>query len=178
MSPLRNPRHERLAQALADGKSQEAAYIEAGFRPTGARANASKLVRRNDSISRRVQDLLDERRRVADAAVSAAVVATGMDRTKVDRLLIEIVERCMEPRPILGADGQPVLMPMPDGSRAPAYTFDARGAIAALRLLGLERGMFRQRGMEGERDLFKDLPAEAVTQIRDALISIGQQFHI
>ena len=171
---LKNARHERFAQALADGKSQEAAYVLAGFSRKGARANASKLVRRNDSISRRVEKLLNERRRVADGAVNAAVIATGMDRIKVDTLLVEVVERCMEPKPVVGTDGKPLLVPKPDGSRAPAYTFDARGAIAALRLLGLERGMFRQRGMYTERALFSDLPVEMVEQIRDALTSIEQ----
>src|SRR5688572_26775660 len=55
---LQNPRHERFAQALAEGQSQQKAYITAGYSAVSARANASSLLKRNTSISRRVGELL------------------------------------------------------------------------------------------------------------------------
>lgn len=44
MPVLENVRHERFAQELAKGKTQEQAYIDAGYSPNGARAASSKLL--------------------------------------------------------------------------------------------------------------------------------------
>jgi phage terminase small subunit len=56
--PLKNARHERFAQELAKGSSQDKAYELAGFtsRGAGARANASRLLT-DDNISARVLEL-------------------------------------------------------------------------------------------------------------------------
>lgn len=93
---------------------------------------------------------------------------------RIDAALVEIVERCMQSRPVLDHSGQQAHQKSRDGALVPLFTFDARGAIAALRLLGLERGMFRQREIDLGTDLFGDLPAETVEQIRDALAMLGR----
>lgn len=54
MPVLKNARHEKFAQALAKGLSQDAAYAEAGFKPH--RQNASRLMT-NDDVRRRVEEL-------------------------------------------------------------------------------------------------------------------------
>lgn len=51
-----NPRQEIFAQEIALGKTQENAYIAAGYSEKGARINASKLLT-NHNISARVQEL-------------------------------------------------------------------------------------------------------------------------
>lgn len=56
MPILDNPRHENFAIAVAKGQTQEKAYINAGFSPSGARANANRMIA-NDSISQRIQEL-------------------------------------------------------------------------------------------------------------------------
>ncbi|MDX2080250.1 MAG: hypothetical protein SFU53_05645 [Terrimicrobiaceae bacterium] len=54
---LKNPRHERFAQALAKGQTLEAAYRGAGY--SGGRSAASMLARRGE-ITRRVEELRDD----------------------------------------------------------------------------------------------------------------------
>ncbi len=57
MPPLTNTRHERFAQELAKGKTQEAAYIEAGYASGDARAKASRLLATNGNIAARVAEI-------------------------------------------------------------------------------------------------------------------------
>jgi hypothetical protein len=57
MPILCNPRHERFAQALAEGKSACAAYAEAGYRPNDGNAIRMKG---NDRIVQRVAELQEQ----------------------------------------------------------------------------------------------------------------------
>ena len=58
MATLRMIKHELFAQALARGKTQEAAYKEAGFKPKkSARGSASKLAGRPE-VNARTRELL------------------------------------------------------------------------------------------------------------------------
>lgn len=72
MPALENARHERFAQELAKGKTQEQAYIDAGYSPDAARVNASRLMT-NDNISERVDELKQEIAKVAVLDVAAVV---------------------------------------------------------------------------------------------------------
>jgi phage terminase small subunit len=56
MGPLRNTKHERFAQELAEGKSADGAYTAAGYKPD--RAHASRLAA-NGNIRGRVAELQD-----------------------------------------------------------------------------------------------------------------------
>ena len=56
MGPLRNTKHERFAQELAEGKSMSEAYEAAGYKPN--RSHASRLVT-NGNIRGRVAELQD-----------------------------------------------------------------------------------------------------------------------
>lgn len=54
-----NARQEKFIQGILDGKTQAQAYIDAGYKPKGADANAARLIR-NDRIRGEVQRRLDE----------------------------------------------------------------------------------------------------------------------
>lgn len=75
MPILKNAKHEAFAQGLADGKSQERAYVDAGYAKQGARAHASTLLKQNRSILKRRDEVLSERDRLhSEAMVNAARV--------------------------------------------------------------------------------------------------------
>ena len=57
MPVLENVRHERFAQELAKGKTQEQAYIDAGYAASGARGHAARLLVANGNIAERVAEL-------------------------------------------------------------------------------------------------------------------------
>jgi hypothetical protein len=57
MPILPNPRHERFARALVEGKSASAAYEEAGYRPNDGNAIRMKG---NDRIMQRVAELQEQ----------------------------------------------------------------------------------------------------------------------
>ena len=71
---LHNARHERFAQGLAEGKTQAQAYIDAGFSPKNARANASALLQNNPGIVERREQLLRTRAQCNFAVVSGIAV--------------------------------------------------------------------------------------------------------
>jgi phage terminase small subunit len=86
MPALPNPAWETFAQAKASGKTGTLAYVDAGFSPHGARANASRLLAHPDvylrvqelviSVAKRVEDGIVTRRitdRNARIAVTTAV---------------------------------------------------------------------------------------------------------
>lgn len=52
--PLKNPRHEKFAQGLAEGKTADQAYQDAGYKPN--RGNATTL-KANKSVKDRVAEL-------------------------------------------------------------------------------------------------------------------------
>jgi hypothetical protein len=55
MAVLGNPRHERFAMALSEGKTADQAYSDAGYSPN--RGNAVRL-KANENVSSRVAELL------------------------------------------------------------------------------------------------------------------------
>src|SRR5690348_13292186 len=62
MPVLDNARHERIAQALANGQSQTQAYIEAGYSEKSADANSVRLMREyGESIRERRDEILASR---------------------------------------------------------------------------------------------------------------------
>ncbi|MEM1152954.1 MAG: hypothetical protein AAGI44_02370, partial [Pseudomonadota bacterium] len=69
----------------------------------------------------------------------------GIDKEKVLRNLDSISERCMQVAPVLNKKGEQIWVETPDGSMAPAFTFDSSGAIRANELVGKELGMFKQQ---------------------------------
>jgi phage terminase small subunit len=78
MPILKNARHEAFALALAEGKSQEQAYIDAGFSAKGARANATTLLKREKSVLQRRDEILSQREELRTKAVVEAAHAAGV----------------------------------------------------------------------------------------------------
>jgi len=129
--PLSNARHERFAQALADGETADAAYEIAGYRPN--RGNAATL-KAKQNIRNRVDEIL-----------GAAAARAEIDQAYVLSTIVETVERCKQARPVLDRKGDPVLTELPDGNAAPAYAFDSRAVLKGSELLGKHLGMFTEK---------------------------------
>ena len=108
MATLKNPKHERFAQALARGKSQADAYAKAGYKPS--EPHASRLAR-NGKVSERVTELqargairvefdlaaaarqLDEDRALAhEKGQAGAAVSATMAKAKLFGLVVEKAE--------------------------------------------------------------------------------------
>lgn len=95
MGPLRNIRHERFAQLLAEGQTQVEAYVAAGYkRGKKVDCTANKLARRSD-IQARVTRLLQGKAEAAAKSVTRAVELSGIDRAYVLTTLKAVVDRCM-----------------------------------------------------------------------------------
>lgn len=80
MGVLKNAKHERFARGLAEGKSADGAYAEAGFKPN--RGNATTL-KHKQSIQQRVAELLAQEREIEQRALNKAVEATGITKERV-----------------------------------------------------------------------------------------------
>ena len=92
MPPLSNARHERFAQELARGKTQEQAYIDAGGKPDNARSQASRLMSTNANISARVAEI------------------HGKVAKRVELTLADIIEELQEARELSRINGQGAAM--------------------------------------------------------------------
>lgn len=121
---LKNPKHERFAQELAKGKTPEAAYKDAGFKP--ARQNAHRLMTKDD-IQTRVQEIVSR-------ATEKVIDAIAVDKEWVMSRLVENANRAMQAVSVNGPDG-------PTGE----YKYEGNVANKALELIGKELGMFIDR---------------------------------
>src|SRR5205823_3626495 len=141
MPAIRNARHERFALAIVGGKENGPAYLEAGYKskPEHARKAASKL-RQRDDVSRRIEELLAAREADARATRVEVIQRTAVDRGYIIDKLVEVLERCMQVRPVLDKEGNPIIVETPNGRIAPAYAFSESGANTALRTLAAVTG--------------------------------------
>jgi hypothetical protein len=105
MPVLKNARHEAFAQALAKGRTADAAYVEAGFKEN--RHNAAALARREHILTRvaelqsmaakhtlvTIQSLTDELEEVRAMALaekqSSAAVAAIMGKAKLHGMVVD-----------------------------------------------------------------------------------------
>jgi hypothetical protein len=117
MAILRNVKHERFAQELANGNSAVKAHEFAGFSPN--RANAGRL-RHRDDIARRVAEILATRTKAVDKALMSAAERVGVNQEFVLRKLRRIATKAER-----------------EG--------DWAGANKALELLGRHLGTFQDR---------------------------------
>jgi len=95
MAVLANSRHERFAQLLAEGKTADEAYQEAGF--SANRGNATRL-KANESVQVRVAELL-----------GSAAERTEITRSMIAEELAKIGFANMQDYMKVGADGDPYL---------------------------------------------------------------------
>lgn len=80
MPVLKNARHETFAQGLAKGLTADEAYQKAGFKPN--RGNAATL-KHNQSISKRVSELLEWEQIVERRATEKAVEKLAITKERV-----------------------------------------------------------------------------------------------
>ncbi len=129
MPALKNPRWERFAANIAAGMQGPAAYAQAGFKgtsPKGLRTNASRLLAMTD-VRERVNEITAEV--VEKSKLSKQWVLDG---------LRENLERALQRKKVIGADGKPT------GD----YTYQGQVANKALELIGQELGMFVEHIVE------------------------------
>ena len=82
--PLQNPRYERFAQGLAEGKPAYQAYIDAGFAKVGAAQSASRLLKsQRAGIRDRVAEISQERARIRAEATRLAIEHSGITQARV-----------------------------------------------------------------------------------------------
>jgi phage terminase small subunit len=150
---LQNPRYERFAQGLAEGKPAYQAYIDAGFAKAGAAQSASRLLKNQRAgIRERVAEILQEREQIDAEGTKLAIERTAIDKEWVIERLRENVERAMQARPVIDRAGNPT------GS----YVYNGAAANRALELLGKELGMFIERRENKIVDEFDNMTDEQV----------------
>src|SRR3954462_5606986 len=74
MPALENAKYERMAQRLAEGKTREQSYIDAGFAPANTRSGASKVIKANPVILERRDELLEQRVAAQRAAMTGLAI--------------------------------------------------------------------------------------------------------
>ena len=82
MSPLENPRHELFAQEIAKGRSQQDAYVNAGYGnkiQSSTYASASRLIR-NVKIATRIRQLQAETVKSTEATLSSLIAEAEQAR--------------------------------------------------------------------------------------------------
>lgn len=175
MTTLRNPKHERLAQELANGTNQSFAYIAAGFQcnPRAARASVSRLlahVVHGAAIRGRVDEILTEREaersRVAAQAEATAIDHVAISKEWILAKLAGIATACSELQDVYSATG--ILI----GKRP----VNAGGANRALELLGKQAGMFRDAldvATSPDADLDRMTPEEQDREAQRLATALG-----
>lgn len=91
MPSLENPKHERFAQELAKGKTQNEAYAEAGYKPDDG--NATRLTG-NDRVVARVAEIQERaaiRSEITVADITARLLAIAVKgETSEDAPLLSV----------------------------------------------------------------------------------------
>ena len=188
MPALDDPLKELFATRVAAGATQMDAYLEAkpDSTPKTARNMASRWAKRQD-IGARINELTrkatPERKKIARLATQRAadevvelIEAVKADRQYVMTNLVEIVERCMQRAPVMEKVGahtvqKQTVVSTPEGDRlANVWTFDAKGALGALKLIGLENQMFAKT-VNLRTSLLDDLPPDVLKVLRAKLVT-------
>jgi phage terminase small subunit len=108
--PLQNPRYERFAQGLAEGKPAYQAYIDAGFAKVGAAQSASRLLKsQRAGIRDRVAEISQERARIRAEATRLAIEHSGITQARVAVELGRIAFANLMDYMRIGPSGDPVL---------------------------------------------------------------------
>lgn len=118
-----NAKQERFCVEYIQDYNGTQAAVRAGYSEKSAHTQASRMLK-NDEVLARVREL--QREQVERLAVSADYVVLKLMETR---------ERCMDPIPVLDQEG----------NETGEYTFDSKGALKALELLGRHLGMFNDR---------------------------------
>jgi aryl-alcohol dehydrogenase-like predicted oxidoreductase len=160
---LRNPRYERFAYGLAEGKPAYQAYIDAGFAKVGDAQSASRLLKNQRAgIRERVAEILREREQIDTAGTKLAIERTAINKEWVIERPRENVERATQAQPVLDRAGNPT------GSSV----YNGAAANRAQELLGKELGMFIERRENKIVDEFETI----MNAVEDSLRRIGTDY--
>lgn len=137
----RPPKHEhtdinQFCWLVATGMPLGEAARQAAFRisPDDPMPPPMLFSHRAHSLMRRpnVQETIA---RLHEQVQANASIKFAVSRESIIRDLLTVKERCMQAEPVRDAEGNPT----------GEWTFNARGAVAAIELIGKEFGMFVQR---------------------------------
>lgn len=87
MPALKNARHERFCQEVANGASSADAYIAAGFKTNAGNARRLKL---DEAIRERIEAILNDREHIHADAIKQAIEETGISIGAVLKELAKI----------------------------------------------------------------------------------------
>lgn len=149
MPVLKNQRHELFAQGLAKGMTGDAAHTAAGYAPN--RKNASALKTKKDVIAR----VLELQANRADRSI--------LSRQWVIDALLENAEKALGRRPVTLGE---------KGSEKQVFVYEAQAANQAMRMAGLEMGMFTERRDVKITSQFAPLTDQELAQ---RLVEVGRQ---
>jgi hypothetical protein len=127
-------RRKRHLQALRACTPQERQFLRALAEHRYQPYAAAKAVQ----ISNRMAGKIMQRSRVREAMelfLEDALDQTSVSHASLVADLVEIKERCLQARPIQDASGKQVFVRLRSGKVAAAYSFDARGAVQAVKEL-------------------------------------------
>lgn len=162
MSPLANRKHEAMARAMSEGKSQRQAALDAGYSPRSVKCTSSKVGSRPD-IQARVASLRLEDARKHNEATERAVSALAITRADVLKELWDNALQAKAAVPVLDKDGNPT----------GKYNANWNASNKALELFGKEaHRMFVDRKEVGKPGQFSDLTDEELDAKRQALKAI------
>lgn len=138
---LASNKQEAFAREYIKDLKPKQAAVRAGYAPTGASAQAYKLLR-NDLVLDRIEYLLGERKRTL-----------GLDSFWVVQNFMEIYNRCMQKEPVMVFDPEEKCMVQKtqvievDGQTQVegVWEFDATNANRAMENIGKYLGMFIQK---------------------------------
>lgn len=121
-----------IKEYLIDLNGTQAA-IRAGYSSKTANEQASRLLA-NANIRAEVQKAMDKRSE--DLGIDAKYVLQTIKNT---------IERCKQAEQVLDRKGLPVMIELPDGELAPAFTFDSMAVLKGAELLGKHLKMFTDK---------------------------------
>jgi phage terminase small subunit len=121
MPILSNSKHELFAQARAQGKSVDEAYVVAGY--SANRGNAARL-NANESVRKRIEEIMSEA-----AQKTGLTVQWVLDGLKLN------YQRAMQAVAIKDHEGEPT----------GEFKYDGNVANKSLELIGKHLGMFKDK---------------------------------
>lgn len=137
---------------LVDLNAAQAA-IRAGYSEKTARAIGHELLTKPD-LQEYIQHLMNAR--------SERIKITA---DYVFNAITETIERCRQVAPVLDRKGKQVWVETPNGTEAPAFTFDAKNVLKGAELLGRHLKLFDKDAAEEGNEA---VPVKVVIEVVDA----------
>ena len=124
------PRQQRFVSEYIIDLNATQAALRAGYSEKAAYSQGNRLLN-YAGVSAAIERALEDRRKATEITAES-VLAT----------IQETIQRCSQHRPVLDKSGKPLMVETPDGTMAPAYTFDAPSVLKGTELLGRHIGLF------------------------------------